>query len=184
MITSAREGNLSALYILGEDILNSSPKATYVRKALTSCNFIVLQEVLSSDTTRYADVLLPGVSFAEKTGTFTSAERRIQMVNQAIQPIGDAKPDWQIIAQLAQHILNIDEIQLNRGAYSGWDYESTDEIMQEISSLAPIYGGISHSRLHRGEILHWPVYTSEHPGSPLLPLGLFSKGQVQWTSSE
>jgi formate dehydrogenase major subunit len=103
----------------------------------------------ASETTRYADVILPSVSFAEKTGTFTSTERRVQMVQQAINPIGEARPDWQIITDLANRLLN--------DAAASWNYASTAQIMDEIAELTPIYAGVSHDRLGRGERLQWPV---------------------------
>lgn len=165
--------NVRALYIVGEDILNTSPEAAHIRKNLEACEFVVLQEMAFSETTRYADVILPNVSFAEKTGTFTNTERRVQMVHQAIEPIGEARPDWQIIADLATHIL---------GGAAGWDYASTAQIMDEIAALTPIYAGISHDRLQRGERLQWPVESKAHHGTPILPLGLF--GEVSWRVAE
>ncbi|MCL4823711.1 MAG: molybdopterin-dependent oxidoreductase, partial [Anaerolineales bacterium] len=110
MIQAAGEGRVRALYIVGEDILTTSPEAAEFRADLEVCEFVVLQEMAASETTRYADVILPDVSFAEKTGTFTSAERRVQMVRQAIEPIGEARPDWQILAGLGGRLA------------LGWDY--------------------------------------------------------------
>jgi predicted molibdopterin-dependent oxidoreductase YjgC len=170
MSASAMVGNVRALYIVGEDILNTSAEAALFRKDLEACEFIVLQEMAASETTRYADVILPGVSFAEKAGTFTSTERRVQMVRQAIEPIGEARPDWQIIAELGGRL------------GSGWDYASTAQIMEEIAALTPIYAGISHDRLQRGERLQWPVESKAHHGTPMLPLGLF--GEVKWAVAE
>lgn len=121
---------------------------------------------------RYADVILPDVSFAEKTGTFTSTERRVQMVHQAIEPIDQARPDWQIISDLGRRL------------GCGWNYASTTEIMKEIAALTPIYAGITHERLERGECLQWPVESTVHPGPPILPLGLFSCGEVHWLAAE
>ncbi len=158
--------NVRALYVVGEDILNTSPEAAEIRKQLEACEFVVVQEMAASETSRYADVILPGVSFAEKTGTFTSTERRVQMVRQAIEPIGDSHPDWQIIADLGSRLA------------SGWNYASTAQIMDEIAALTPIYAGISHDRLQRGERLQWPVESKAHHGTPMLPLGLF--GEVKW----
>jgi predicted molibdopterin-dependent oxidoreductase YjgC len=173
MNASEMVGNVRALYIVGEDILNTSPEAAKIREHLEACEFVLLQEMAASETTRYADVILPDVSFAEKTGTFTSTERRVQMVLQAIEPIGEARPDWQIIAELATRLL---------GSASGWDYASTAQIMDEIAGLAPIYAGISHDRLVRGERLQWPVESKAHHGTPMLPLGLF--GEVKWAVAE
>jgi predicted molibdopterin-dependent oxidoreductase YjgC len=173
---AAGEGKVRALYIVGEDILNTSAEAALFREDLDACEFVVLQEMAASETTRYADVILPGVSFAEKTGTFTSTERRVQIVRQAIEPIGEARLDWQIIADLANRLLN--------GAAAGWNYASTAQIMDEIAALTPIYAGVSHDRLQRGERLQWPVESKAHHGTPLLPLGLFSGGEVQWSVAE
>jgi predicted molibdopterin-dependent oxidoreductase YjgC len=162
--------SVRALYIVGEDILNTSPEAADIRKNLEACDFVVLQEMAFSETTRYADVILPDVSFAEKTGTFTNTERRVQMVHQAIEPIGDARPDWQILAELGKRLA------------AGWDYASPAHIMDEIAALTPIYAGISHDRLSRGERLQWPVESKAHHGTPILPLGLF--GEVSWSVTE
>jgi predicted molibdopterin-dependent oxidoreductase YjgC len=165
-------GNVRALYIVGEDILNTSSETAEIRKRLEACEFVVLQEMTFSETTRYADVILPNVSFAEKTGTFTSTERRVQMAHQAIEPISLARPDWQIISDLGRRL------------GPGWNYAGTAQIMAEIAALTPIYAGITHERLERGERLQWPVESTAHPGTPILPLGLFSCGEVQWLAAE
>lgn len=166
IIQAAGEGRVRALYIVGEDILNTSPEAAEFRADLEVCEFVVLQEMAASETTRYADVILPDVSFAEKTGTFTSAERRVQMVRQAIEPLGEARPDWQILAGLGGRLA------------SGWDYATPAQIMDEIAALTPIYAGVSHDRLQRGERLQWPVESKAHNGAPILPIGSF--GEVSW----
>jgi predicted molibdopterin-dependent oxidoreductase YjgC len=184
ILKAAGEDRVKALYIMGEDILNTSSEAAHVRQNLAACDFIVLQEVLSSDTTRFADVLLPAVSFAEKTGTFTSAERRIQMVNQAIKPIGEARPDWLIIADLAQRILSDNGNHLEKASFTGWSYTETAQIMGEIAALAPIYSGVSHARLARGEVLQWPVISPEYSGVPRLSVGAFSAGVTRWIPTE
>jgi predicted molibdopterin-dependent oxidoreductase YjgC len=167
-LAAARDGRLKAIYILGEDILNTSADGASVRRSLESCDFTVLQEILPFETTRYADVLLPGVSFVEKNGTFTSTERRIQTVQQAIKPIGKARLDWEIISDLAQRIIAIGGRNLEQAPFSAWDYASVDQIQQEIAQLTPIYAGISPDRLAGGEQVHWPVISAMHPGSPLL----------------
>ena len=163
---------VQALYISGEDILNTSEDAASFRNKLEACEFVVLQEMTSSETTRYADVILPGVSFAEKTGTFTNTERRVQIVHQAIETFGDSRPDWQLIADLGKRL------------GSGWDYVNTAQIMDEIAALTPIYAGITHERLERGERLQWPVESSTHPGTPILSLGLLPSGEVQLSVAE
>ena len=105
IIPGILEGKTHAIYILGEDPIMSDPDTHHVRACLEKVDFLVLQEIFPSETAAYADVLLPGVSFAEKTGTFTNTERRVQMVHKAIEPLGDAKPDWQITAEIAKRIL-------------------------------------------------------------------------------
>ena len=172
LVEAAGEKKVRALYIVGEDILNTSAEAALYREDLEACEFVVLQEMAASETTRYADVILPCVSFAEKTGSFTSTERRVQMVRQAIEPIGGARPDWQIITDIANRL------------QGGWDYVSTAQVMDEIAALVPIYAGVSHDRLQRGERLQWPVESKAHHGTPILPLGLFSGGEVQWSVAE
>jgi formate dehydrogenase alpha subunit len=177
MMPLAAEGKLKALYVLGEDPVMSDPDTAHIRKALETCDLIVLQEIFPSETAPYADILLPGASFAEKDGTFTNTERRIQMVHKAIQPPGSAKPDWWIISELARKILSSSKRQLKEADYSGWDYSDTAEIMDEIAALTPIYAGVSHRRLLEGETLQWPVKDHNHPGTPILHTEQFSRGK-------
>ncbi len=176
MIPQAGEGKVKALYILGEDPVMSDPDTNHIRHCLDTCDFMVLQEIFPSETYRYADVVLPGVSFTEKTGTFSNTERRVQLVRQAIEPCGDARPDWQITAELAKRMLALGERKVVGGTYAGWDYASTSEIMDEINALTPSYAGITHARLERGDQLQWPVKDSEHPGTPILHINQFSRG--------
>lgn len=177
MIPAAGEGKVKALYILGEDPVTSDPDSAHIRHCLDTCEFIVLQEIFPSETSAFADVLLPGVSFAEKTGTFTNTERRVQMVRQAIDPIGEARPDWQITAGLARRILAAGGRTVQPAPYAGWDYSSTAEILAEAAALTPSYAGISHARLERGERLQWPVPSPDHPGTPILHVGKFTRGK-------
>jgi len=177
MISKASEGELKALYILGEDPVSSAFDSRPIRRALETCNFILLQEILPSETTQFADVLLPGVSFAEKSGTFTNTERRVQMVRQAIDPLGEARPDWQVIAELARRIQAGGGRSVEGGPYTGWDYRATSQIMAEIAALTPIYAGVSYERLERGDRLQWPVENSDHLGTPILHVGQFTRGR-------
>jgi formate dehydrogenase major subunit/formate dehydrogenase alpha subunit len=162
LINASCQGQIKALYILGEDIINSFPEAAQVRRALESCGFVILQEIMPSETTRYADVLLPGVSFAEKTGTFTSSERRVQLINQAIQPIGSSCPDWQIISALARRLLSDANRKVEPAAFSSWDYADSAQIMLEIAALNPLYTDVSHARILEGALLQWPVLSPAH----------------------
>ena len=177
LMPAAAEGDLRVLYVLGEDPIMSDPDTSHIRKALETCDLVVLQEIFPSETAPYADVLLPGASFAEKDGTFTNTERRIQMVHKAIESPGEAKPDWWIISALAKQILAKGKRQVNKADYSDWDYQDTEAIMSEIAALTPIYAGVSHQRLINGETLQWPVKDPEHPGTPILHVGQFSRGK-------
>lgn len=177
MIPAAGEKKLKLLYILGEDPVMSDPDSAHIRHCLDNCDFLVLQEIFPSETARYADVLLPGVSFAEKTGTYTNTERRIQMVHKAIEPLGDARDDWRITSELAKRILAKSPKRIGNGKYAGWEYASTSEIMDEISALTPSYAGVSHMRLERGDRLQWPVMDAQHPGTPILHKAQFARGR-------
>ena len=165
MIDAAESGEVKALYIMGENPVISDPDSNHVRKALQALDLLVVQDIFLTETAELADVVLPGCSYAERDGTFTGTDRRIQLVRQAIPPIGGSKADWVIICELAQHM----------GA-SGFDYESPAQIMDEIASLTPIYGGVSHQRLEELGFLQWPCRTAEDPGTPYLHKGRFTRG--------
>ena len=184
MIPAAGEGRIRALYILGEDPVMSEPDSNHTRHCLERCDFVILQEIFPSETSPYADILLPGVSFAEKTGTFTNTERRIQMVRQAIPPLGEAREDWQIIVEVARRLLALGPRRPEGGMYSGWDYRDTAQVMAEVAALTPIYAGVSHERLERGERLQWPVRDASHPGTPILHVGQFTRGRGLFTPIE
>lgn len=164
MFDTAITKELRALYVLGEDPVVTDANANHVRKGLESLDFLVVQDIFMSETAKLADVILPGASFAEKTGTFTSTERRVQMVNKAIAPLGNAKADWQIICELG-----------NRMGYP-FDYASPAEVMKEVASLSPHYAGVSHERLAK-ESLQWPVPNPEHPGTKFLHADKFTRGK-------
>ena len=176
MIPAAGEDKVKALFIVGEDPVMSDPDSAHIRHCLKTCEFTVLQEIFPSETSEYADVLLPGVSFAEKTGTFTNTERRVQMVRKAIEPLGDARPDWWIITELAKRMLGKGKRQVSLAPFSGWNYTDPAQIMDEVAALTPSYAGVSHERLERGEHLQWPVRDLTHPGTPILHIGQFARG--------
>ncbi len=177
MIPACEDGRVRALYILGEDPVMSDPNTSHIRHCLERCEFLVLQEIFPSETSAYADILLPGVSFAEKTGTFTSTERRIQMCRKAIEPLGETRPDWQITTEIAKRIIALGERDMRPAPHSGWDYNDTSDIMSEIAAVTPSYAGVSHARLEAGERLQWPVKGPDHPGTPVLHVGQFTRGK-------
>jgi len=183
MIPLAGAGKVRGLFILGENPVITDPDANHTRECLEACEFIALQEIFPSETSYYADVLLPGVSFAEKDGTFTNTERRVQMVRQAIQPEGDALPDWEILADLARRILAMEE-RKPTGSQAGWDYANAAQVMDEIAAVTPSYAGVSHDRLNAGEQLHWPVKDLQHGGTPILHIGAFTRGKGKFHPTE
>ncbi|MCL2140513.1 MAG: molybdopterin-dependent oxidoreductase, partial [Dehalococcoidia bacterium] len=162
---AACEGKIKAMYIIGENPMLSEPNQTHVKKALSNLELLVVQDIFPTETTAMAHVVLPGASFAEKEGTFTNTERRVQRVRAAISPLEGARPDWLITCQIAQKM-----------GGRGFDFASPRAIMQEISSLVPSYGGISHQRLDDCGGLQWPCPTPEHPGTPILHTDSFTRG--------
>lgn len=183
------EGKTHALYILGEDPVMSDADTNHLRHCLEECDFIILQELFENETAAYADVLLPGIAFAEKSGTFTNTERRVQMVRKAVEPPGEAREDWWITAELAKRMLALQTSEVLdtpevSAPYAGWDYKSTSDIMAEIAALTPQYAGITHARLEGGETLQWPCPNTEHPGTPILHIGKFTRGLGKFTPIE
>ncbi len=178
MIPAAEDGRIRALYVLGEDPVLSDPDSNHVRRCLELMDFIVLQEIFPSETAKYADVILPGVSFAEKSGTFTNTERRVQRVRQALEPSAEMRQDWEITTELARRVLAHSGRQIDPAApYGGWDYTDAEQVMAEISALAPSYAGINYRRLDAGERLQWPVAGADQPGTPILHREKFTRGK-------
>jgi formate dehydrogenase alpha subunit len=165
IMPAAHKGQIKAIYLMGENPSLSDPDANHVREALQKLEFFVVQDIFLSETAQMADVVLPATSFAEKDGTFTNTERRVQRVRKAIEPVGDSRPDWWITCQIARRM----------GA-RGFDFDNPSQIMDEIGSVTPSYGGISFRRLET-ESLQWPCPTEEHPGTAILHTTLFSRGK-------
>ena len=172
MFEAINEGQIKSVYLIGENPVLSDADSNHVRKVLQALEFFVVQDIFLSETAQLADVVLPGVSFAEKDGTFTNTERRVQRVRKALEPVGDSRPDWLITCQIAQRM----------GA-KGFDFEEPSQIMDEIARLTPSLGGISYSRLEDGG-LQWPCPTMEHPGTPILHTKQFTRGKGRFTPLE
>jgi predicted molibdopterin-dependent oxidoreductase YjgC len=164
MIPAAAEGRLETLYVMGENPMLSDPDLNHARKAFRNLDFLVVQDLFVTETAREADVVLPAASYAEREGTATNTERRVQLMHKVLDPRPGARPDWQIICDLA-----------TRMGYP-MHYESAAEIFDEIASLTPSYAGISYERLRRGESLCWPCPTPDHPGTPILHQERFARG--------
>lgn len=162
-INKAYEGEIKGLFVLGENPMMSDPDIAHVEEALDNLEFLVVQDIFLTETALKADVVLPGVSFAEKDGTFSNTERRVQRVRKAIEPIGDAKPDWEILCELSTRL-----------GYP-MSYNSPEEIFEEMRSLTPSYAGITYERIDKTGI-PWPCPTEDHPGTPILHKDKFSRG--------
>ena len=165
MVELSGSGEIKAMYVMGENPLVADPDINHARECMEKLDFLVVQDIFLSETAEIADVVLPGVSYAEKDGTFTATDRRVQLVQKAIDPVGDSKPDWEIINLLARQM----------GA-SGFDHSSVEEIMAEFTALTPIYGGVTYDRLKHGNVLQWPCPDEDHPGTPYLHKDKFSRG--------
>jgi formate dehydrogenase alpha subunit len=163
MMHAAAEGRLKGMIVMGENPMVSDPNLNHVEEALRALDFLVVQDVFLTETARLADVVLPAASFAETDGTFTNTERRVLLVNQAIDPPGEARPDWEILCDLS-----------TRMGYP-MRYPDAAAIMDEIASVSPIYGGIHHCRLEP-DGLQWPCPDDEHPGTVFLHEGTFRRG--------
>ena len=176
MIAAAGKGQIRALFILGENPAMTEPDCNDARLCLNNAEFVVLEEIFPSETSVYADVLLPGAAFAEKDGTYTNTERRVQLVRKAIEPPGEARADWEILAELGRRLLASRDLR-PAGLCAGWDYAHPSQIMAEVAAVTPSYAGVSHERLARGERLQWPVPAADHPGTPILHVGRFTRGK-------
>jgi len=172
MINEAEKGNLKALYIMGENPMVSDPDIGHVKKGLEKLDFLVVQDIFLSETAELADIVLPSASYAEKEGTLTATDRRVQIINKAIDPVGESKPDWRIICELAKKMGSRE-----------FEYYSASDIMDEIARLTPIYGGISYERL-RVQDIQWPCPTKDHPGTPILHKEKFTRGKGQFLPIE
>jgi formate dehydrogenase major subunit/formate dehydrogenase alpha subunit len=124
------------------------------------------------------------VSFAEKSGTFTNTERRIQLVRKAVEPCGEAQPDWWITKELAVRVISEMNMEIAQAPYSAWEYGAPEEIMKEIAGLTPSYAGVTYPRLAHGERLQWPVKDEAHPGTPILHVNQFARGRGKFMGIE
>jgi formate dehydrogenase major subunit/formate dehydrogenase alpha subunit len=172
MIPKAHDGELKAMYIIGENPLVSDADLNHAEKGFSHLDFLVVQDIFLTETARMADVVLPSKCFAEKDGTFSNTERRVQRVRKAVDPPGVAKDDWQITCEIAT------------GMGYTMAYADSEAIFNELAAATPSYAGISYPRIeHEG--IHWPCPTPEHPGTPILHGAQFTRGKgcfhaIEW----
>ena len=176
ILPAAIEGRVKGLFIFGEDPVRTDPDTQHVIRALTSLDFLVVDELFMTETAKYADVVLPGRSYAEKEGTFTNTERRVQRVRKAVEGPDGTMLDTDIFTEI-----------MNRMGYPQ-PRLSAAEIFDEMASLTPSMGGMSHRRLDapetRGRGLQWPCPTPDHPGTPILHVGRFARGTGQYLPND
>jgi len=149
-------GKVKALYLIGENPVLTEADTNFIEEAISDLELLVVQDIFLTETAQLADVVLPAASFAEKDGTFTNTERRVQRVRKTIEPVGNTHSDWKIICDIAQEM----------GA-KGFDFSGPEEIMEEVRTLTPSYGGITYERIEETG-LQWPCPDTEHPGTPYL----------------
>ncbi len=170
MTHSGAEGDIRAMYIMGENPVLSDPHLKRVETTLKQLDFLAVSDIFLTETAALAHVVFPAASFAEKGGTITNSERRVQLCRKAIPPIGKCRADGHIIMELGRR-LNC----------PGMDFTSNAEIMEEISLLTPIYGGMHYDRLEENWGLQWPCWNRDHPGTKFLHKHNFTRGKGQFT---
>lgn len=162
-LNAAIEGKVKALYVMGENPVMSDPNQHHVIEALEKLDFLVVQDIMLTETAQYADVVLPACSFLEKEGTVTNTERRVQMMHRVLNPTGEIRDDWWIISQIANRM----------GA--SWNYNCAKDIYEELRTVTPSYAGITYERIEK-EIIQWPCPNEEHPGTQYLHKDKFARG--------
>lgn len=172
ILSAVHPGGVRSLYIMGENPMMSEPNLNHTRKKMEELEFLVAQDLFINESSSFADVFLPAAAFAEKDGTFTNTDRRVQLVNKALPPLGQARADWQIICDLAKRIEK--RLGLPNSAY--WDYSHPSEILEEMGRYVPDYAGVKVHRLKNAG-LQTPVPTDDHPGTPYLYSDTFPRGR-------
>jgi formate dehydrogenase alpha subunit len=176
MVEGCLTGDTRAMYVVGENPLLSEPDLHHAEKAIGQLDFLIVQDLFMHETAERAHVFLPAAAFAEKEGTFTNSERRVQRVRAAIPPPGHARPDWWITAELAKRVAGRVGIVVGRQ----FDYAGAAQIFDEMARLTPFLGGLSHARLDREGGLQWPCPTSDHPGTRYLYAESFPRGRARF----
>jgi len=178
MVDAADSGALRAYYVMGENPMMSEPDLRHARHVMEQLDFILVQDIFLNETGEYADIILPATSFAERDGTFTNSDRRVQMIHRALPAPGESRDDWVITSDLARRV----EVKLNRIQSAGFDFDHPSEIWDEMARLTPPFQGINYRRLERESGVHWPCPTTDHPGTPYLFEESFPRGKGRFSS--
>jgi len=180
ILDGALDGRIRALWILGENAAMTDPDLAHVRRCLEACQFLVVQEIFPSETARFAHVVLPAAASAERAGTFTNTERRVQRFEPVVPPPGQARADWWIIREIGERISRLLASPPRPAPWAGWTYGDPAAIMDEVAAVTPSYGGITHDRLGQAG-LQWPCPAPGHPGTPILHVDRFARGRARFT---
>ena len=172
MMNAIRDKRVKAMYITGENPMLSEPDLHHVERAFRGLEFLVVQDIFLHETAQVADVVLPATSFAEKDGTFTNSERRVQRVRKVVEPVGESRPDWEIICDLARRMSG----KMGLGVQEQFAFAHPSEIWREMAALTPLMAGISYERLDGEGGIQWPCPTPEHPGTRYLYETDFPRG--------
>ena len=172
-------GGVRSLYIMGENPMMSEPNLNLTRHHMEQLAFVVTQDLFINESGAFADIFLPAASWAEKEGTFTNTDRRVQRVRRAIAPRGQSRPDWQIICDLAKRL----EARMGRPNSAFWDYTDPSQILEEMGRGVPEYAGVKYHRIEK-EGLQTPVLDDNHPGTPFLFAESFPRGRGKFHSLE
>jgi predicted molibdopterin-dependent oxidoreductase YjgC len=173
MVDGALTGAVQAMFIMGENPMMSEPNQNHTRHALEQLAFLVCQDIFVNETGELADVILPATSFAEKDGTFTNTDRRVQRCRAAVPPVGNSRPDWEILCDLGRRV----EQRLGKQLASGFDFSHPGEIWEEMRRVTPEFWGIDYARIEREGGVHWPCPSFDHPGTPFLFAEEFPRGR-------
>jgi formate dehydrogenase alpha subunit len=173
MVDAAEKGLIKGYYVMGENPMMSEPDLNHARRVIANLDFILAQDIFLNETGEYADIILPATSFAEKDGSFTNSDRRVQLIRPAVPSPGEARDDWRILCDLSQRV----ETRLDRQRSVGFEFASPAQIWDEMACLTPPFQGITHERVQREDGVHWPCPTPDHPGTPFLFADTFPRGK-------
>jgi formate dehydrogenase alpha subunit len=179
MVEGCLTGDVRAMYVVGENPLLSEPDLHHAEKAIAQLDVLVVQDLFLHETAEHAHVFLPAAAFAEKEGTFTNSERRVQRVRRAVEPAGQTRPDWWITAELAKRVA----ARLGLDVRGQFDYAGAAEVFDEMASVTPFLAGMSHARLDREGGLQWPCPTADHLGTRFLYAESFPRGRARFVSA-
>ena len=173
MLRAVQEGNVRSMYMIGSDIAHTDPNNLFVQDALGQLELLIVQDIFMTESAKLAHVILPAATFLESNGTYTNGERRIQRIRKALEPPGQAKEDWLIVAELAEAMGH--PIVSSRDVADIWD---------EMAALTPNFAGINYERLEQPESIQWPAPEPDHPGTKVMHTSRFNRGLGQFAAPE